>query len=351
MRRRDGRRTHTMERIEYIIKRLISAVFVFVAVSVMTFFIARVVPSDPAAAWVGSRPTAEQIERARVELGLDRPLYVQYGVYMTSLLQGDLGTSVTTRRPILTDVKAYLPATLELVFVSILIGIVIGIPLGVLSGAKRGSLFDHTTRFISIAGVSVPPFWLALIFQLIFFGYLGWLPLGGRISTTVSITHPVTVITGFHLIDTAVTGNWVAFRNALSHLILPAVVLATYPLGLTIRMLRSSMIEVLGEKYILAAETAGIPRRTVLFRFALKNAITPALNALGLSFVFSLTGAILVEMIFSWPGLGTYVTNAVLSVDFPVIVAVTLIVTVFYVLLNLVIDFIQALIDPRVTLK
>lgn len=338
-------------RMMYVGKRLLMAVVVLLSVSVMTFFIARVVPSDPAAAWVGPHPTREQIERVTVELGLDQPLPVQYVRYMEGLFQGDLGTSVTTKRAISSDIAIFLPATLEIVMVAMALAVVVGIPLGVLSGARKGSLLDHSTRLVSIAGISVPTFALALVVQLIFFGKLGWLPLGGRLSTPVALSDPVTRITGFLLIDSAVTGNWVAFRDAAVHLVLPSVVLATYPLGLVIRMTRSTMIEVLGEKYILAAQTLGVPRRTTLFVLALKNAIVPTLGALALSFVFSLTGSILVEVIFSWPGLGAYVTNAVLAVDFPVIVSVTLVVTVFYVLVNLAIDLIQAAIDPRVALE
>lgn len=340
-----------MKRLEYVVKRLIAAVFVLFAVSIMTFFIARVVPSDPAASWVGSHPTKEQIARATIELGLDKPLYVQYAVYLKSLLHGDFGTSVTTRHPIVQDIRAFLPATLELVFMSIILAVIIGIPLGVLSGSKKGSVLDHATRLISIAGVSIPAFWLGLILQLVFFSWLGWLPIGGRLSTRVSISYPIAHVTGFYVLDSLLTGNWVGLKDSLHHIILPAIVLATYPVGLTIRMVRSNMIEVLSEKYILAAKTSGLPQRLILFRLALKNAITPTLNALGLSFVYSMTGAILVEIIFSWPGLGNYVTNAILSVDFPVIVSVTLVVTVFYVFINLAIDLIQAAIDPRVTLE
>ena len=340
-----------MYRLEYILRRLVMAVAVLISVSIVTFFIARVVPSDPAAAWVGSHPTPEQIAQARESLGLDRPLYEQYFRYMQGILQGDLGNSVKTHQPISTDLKTYFPATLELVLVSMLIAVLFGIPLGVFSGSEKGSLLDHATRLLAIAGVSLPTFWLGLILQLIFFGRLGLLPLNGRISTEIGLYNPIAQITGFYLIDSAITGNWVAFKDALLHIILPAFTLATYPLGLTIRMTRSTMIEVLNEKYILAARVAGISERTVLFVLALKNAIIPTITVLGLSFVYSLTGAILVEVIFSWPGLGTYVTNAVLSIDFPVIVSVTLLVTVFYVFVNLILDLAQAMIDPRVTLQ
>jgi peptide/nickel transport system permease protein len=340
-----------LKQLDYILKRLVMAVFVLLSVSVVTFIIARVVPSNPAAAWVGPRPTPEQIEKATIELGLDKPLYVQYARYMQGLFAGDLGTSVTTRQPILTDIKAFLPATLELVLVGMLIAVLIGIPLGVLSGARKGSWLDHATRVISIAGVSMPAFLLGLLLQLLFFRQLDLLPLGGRISTAVSLTNPVQTISGMYLLDAALTGNWVAFRDAAVHIILPAFALATYPIGLAIRMTRSTMIEVLSEKYITAARISGISQRYILFVLALKNAIVPTLNALGLAFVYSLTGAILIEVIFSWPGLGTYVTNAVLSVDFPVIVSVTLIMTVFYIGINLLLDIIQAMVDPRVTLQ
>lgn len=340
-----------MHRIEYILRRLVMALLVLFSVSIITFLIARVVPSDPAAAWVGPRPTPEQIARAREQLGLDKPLHVQYLVYVRGLLRGDLGNSIKSRQPITVDLRTYLPATLELVLAGMLMAVLVGIPLGVLSGAFKGSLLDHATRLFSIAGVSMPTFWLGLLLQLLFFSRLGLLPLAGRISTETALYHPVAQITGFYLIDTAVTGNWVAFKDALIHIILPAFTLATYPIAMSIRMTRSRMIEVLGEKYILAARVSGIPERTILFILALKNAIVPTITVLGLSFVYSLTGALLVEVIFSWPGLGTYVTNAVLSIDFPVIVSVTLVVTVFYVFINLFLDLIQAMLDPRVTLS
>lgn len=337
-----------MRRLDYILKRMVMAIFVMISVSILTFFIARVVPSNPAAAWVGPHPTKEQIEKATLELGLDKPLYVQYQRYMQDLLSGDLGTSVRTHQPILSDIKTYLPATLELVLVGMLVATLVGIPLGVLSGAFKGSWLDHLTRLVSIAGVSMPAFLLGLLLQLLFFRQLGLLPLGARLSTEVSLFDPVTPITNMYLIDSAVTGNWTAFKDASIHIILPALALATYPIALAIRMTRSTIIEVLNEKYIMAARISGIRERTVLFILALKNAIVPTLNALGLAFVYSLTGAILIEIIFSWPGLGTYVTNAVLSVDFPVIVSVTLIMTVFYIAINLILDILQAFIDPRV---
>ncbi|OGO36676.1 MAG: peptide ABC transporter permease [Chloroflexi bacterium RBG_16_57_11] len=340
-----------MQRWEYVFRRLILAMVVLFSVSLLTFFIARILPSDPAAAWVGPRPTQEQIAKATITLGLDKPLYVQYWRYLSSLLQGDLGVSIKSRQPILTELKTYLPATLELVIASMLIGEIIGIPLGVLSGAKKGGALDNASRILAVACVSLPTFFLGLLFQLIFYARLGILPISGRVSNEIAINNPVTPITGFYTLDTLMTGNWAAFQDVFVHLILPAVTLAAFGLGLSVRMTRASIIEVLNEKYILAARVAGLPYRTILFVLALKNAIMPTLNVIGLSFVYALTGSILVEVIFSWPGLGLYLTNAVLSLDFPVIVSVTLIVAVFYVVVNLVLDLVQVAIDPRVTLS
>jgi len=334
----------------YLARRLALAALVLLSVSVITFFISRVVPSNPAAKWVGPHPTKEQIAAARIKLGLDKPLYTQYFMYMSDLLHGDFGVSVRTHQPIIKDLKTYLPATLELVVLGTIMALVIGIPLGVFSGAKKNSLLDHLSRLLAIAGVSMPTFWMGLLLQLFFFGKLGILPLGSRVDNAITIYHPVQQITGFYLIDSLVTGNLPAFRNSLVHLILPAFTLGTYAIGLTIRMTRSTMIEVLEEGYITAARAAGIPERTILFRLALKNAIIPTLTVVALSFVYSVTGAILVEVIFSWPGLGRYVTEAILGVDFPVIMAVTLVVTVLYVFINLFMDLLQAFLDPRVTL-
>jgi peptide/nickel transport system permease protein len=340
-----------MQKIEYLFKRLFLALIVLLSVSVITFLIARVLPSDPAAAWVGAHPTPEQIERATIDLGLDQPLTVQYFRYMRSVFQGDLGDSIRTHQPITTDLKTYLPATLELVLSGMFLAIVVGIPLGVLSGTYKGSWMDHLTRLISIGGVSLPSFWLGLLLQLLFFGLLGWLPVGGRVSNAIALNDPITQITGFYLLDALLTGNWAAFKDVLLHLILPAFTLATYPVALTIRMTRSTMIEVLNEKYILAAKISGLPKRTILFSLALKNAIIPTITVLGLSFVYSLTGSLLTEIVFSWPGLGTYVTDAVLSIDFPVIVSVTLVITVFYVFINLFLDLLQSALDPRISLQ
>lgn len=340
-----------MAKAEYIIRRLLLAFLVLVGVSIITFVIARMVPSDPAALYVGPRAKPEAREAARIKLGLDRPLYQQYLRYMGEVLRGDFGISVRSRRPIIDDLKIFLPATLELVLLSMIFTLVVGIPLGVLSAAFKDSWVDHFSRIFAVINVSMPVFWLALLLQLLFVRQLDLLPVGGRISREIAILAPIEKVTGFYLIDTALAGNWSAFRDALRHLILPSVALASYAIGLSIRMTRATMVEVLQQKYITAAWAAGLTRRTVYFKLALKNAIVPTLMVLSLSFVWQVSGAMLVEIVFLWPGLGTYLVNAILTIDFPIVVSVALIVTVFYVFSNLFVDVLQAVIDPRVSLE
>jgi len=332
----------------YVSKRIILSVLVILGTISITFFLSRVVPSHPEVLWVGQHPRPEQIARAREMLGLDKPIYVQYFSYLANFLRGDLGQSIRFKTNILSDILLRLPATLELVITSFIIAIALGIPLGVISAVKENKLTDHLTRTASIAGASIPVFWLGIVFQIVFFGMLGILPLTGRISPEIALESPITRITGFYLIDSLVTGNWPAFTDALIHLILPAITIAAYPLGLCTRMVRASMIEVLRENYIRAARASGIPERTIVFRFALKNSIVPALTALGLSFAYSITGAFLVEFIFSWGGIGSYLTYALSSIDYPVVVGVTIFVCVFYVAINLILDIFQAMVDPRV---
>ncbi len=339
-----------MSGLTWLLRRLSLSVFVFIGVLILTFVVSRVIPGNPAALYAGARPRPEQVAAIEVKLGLDKPLHEQFRLYVSDLLSGDLGESYHSRRSINTDLSIYLPATLELVIAAVIIALVVGIPAGVLAGAYPGSVFDYATRFVAIAGVSVPSFWLALLAQFVFFSTLDWLPLGGRISRDVSLFNPIAAQTGFYLIDSAISGNWRAFFDALHHLILPAMALSAYPLGVTIRMIQASMLEALAEPYIMAARASGISRRVILFKLALKNAIMPALTVVGLSFAYSITGAFLVETIFSFPGVGRYVTEAVLNVDFPVIIAVTLVVTIVYILVNLAVDLAQALLDPRVRL-
>jgi peptide/nickel transport system permease protein len=334
----------------YMAKRLIQTIIIILGISAITFFLARIAPSDPAALWVGAHARAEQIERARLELGLDKPIYVQYYIYIRDLIGGDWGTSYRTRRPVLEDIMNYLPASLELAMVGQIIATTIGIPLGVIAASKKDTKIDHASRVLAIAALSVPVFWIGILLQIFFARTLGILPIEGRLDLYISMTNPVREITGFYLIDSLVTGNFVAFGDALKHIILPAIALAAYSTGLSLRMTRSTMIEVLREKYLTTARAFGLPENQVRFKYALKNAIVPTLMVVGISFSWSLTGAFLVEVIFNWPGLGTYLWRAILAVDYPVIVGITIIAAFVIVFVNLVLDLAQAWIDPRVRL-
>lgn len=339
-----------MSRGEYLLRRLGLAVFVILGVLMVTFIVSRVVPGDPARLYLGPRAQPEALERVREELGLNDPLPKQFVSYVFDTLRGELGYSFRTKRPILDDLRTRLPATMELVIFATLLSLLIGVPVGVLGAAYRGKIFDQVSRLITIGGVSMPAFWLALLLQLLFFLWLGWLPLGGRVSQNVMLSHPIEQITGFYLIDAAITGNWIAWRDAALHMIMPAVVLSTYPISLSVRMTRASMVDVLSETYITAARAAGLSEREILFKLALKNAIVPTLTVMGLVFAYSITGAVLVEIVFTWPGMGSYMSSAILNSDIYVLFGVTLVVTIIYILINLLVDFIQATLDPRIRL-
>jgi peptide/nickel transport system permease protein len=339
-----------MSRVEYLFRRLGLAILVLVGVLVVTFVVSRVVPGDPARLYIGPRASAERLEEVRQQLGLNDPLPVQFIRYIGDILHGQLGYSFRTKRPILDDLKLRLPATMELVILDATLALVIGVVVGVLGAAKRGKIFDQLSRVVTIAGVSIPPFWLALLLQLVFFLHLGWLPLGGRVSQDIMLNHPITHITGFYLIDAAVTGNWIAWRDAALHLILPVCVLATYPISLAVRMTRASMVDVLSETYVTAARAAGLSEREILYRLALKNGIVPTLTVMGLIFGYSITGAIVVEIVFTWPGMGSYMSDAILNSDIYVLFAVTIVVTLVYIVINLLVDLIQAALDPRIRL-
>jgi peptide/nickel transport system permease protein len=335
---------------EYILRRLGLGLLVILGTLLVTFMVSQVVPGDPARLYLGSRATPERIAEVRTQLGLDKPIPVQFVNYVIRTLQGELGQSYRTKRPIIQDIKIRLPATMEMVVYAMLLAMVIGVPVGVLGASRKGRFFDQVSRVVTVAGVSLPTFWLALLLQLIFFLYLGWLPLGGRISQQVMLKHPIENLTGFYLVDAAVTGNWIAWKDAAVHMILPVVVLATYPISLVVRMTRAAMIDVLSDTYITAARAAGLKEREVLFKLALKNSIVPTLTVMGLLFAYSITGAVLVEIVFTWPGMGSYMADAILNNDIFVLFGVTVVVTLIYIVVNLVVDLIQAALDPRVRL-
>ena len=340
-----------MQRLEFLLRRLGTSLFVLIGVSIITFFIARVVPANPAALYIGPKARQEDIERVTKQLGLDKPLPVQYAVYMQELLQGDLGTSISTKRPITEELAGRIPATMELLFSGMFIAILLGVPLGVLSARWQGKPFDWMVRIISIVGVSMPAFFLGLIFQIVFFRNLDLLPLAGRVDSDLRFSYPLTEITNFILLDSLLTSNWVTLKDAFLHLILPAFTLAAYPIGLIARMTRAAMLEVLEQDYIRTAKAYGIRQYFIIYFYALKNAISPALTVIGLTFAFALTGTFFVEVLFNWPGLGLFTVRSLLNLDYPAIMGMTLFGATGYVLINLVVDLLQAWVDPRVSLR
>lgn len=331
----------------FIVKRLLLGILVLFGVVLITFVLTRVIPSDPAAQWVGQRATAEQIQAARIELGLDKPLHVQLGKYLADLLKGDLGRSLRSHQPVARELKAYLPATVELVFLSTIVAMFIGIPLGVASARRKDQLVDHISRFFSVGAVSLPTFWVGMFLQLIFYRWLELLPLGDQLSMGIKLTRDIPHITGFLLFDSLITGDFVVFRDVLAHIILPGITIALYPIGLVARMTRSALLEILDEDYIRAARSYGLPEKTVMWSYALKNSLGPTATVVALSIGYTLVNTFLVEAIFSWPGIGSYIASAVISLDYPAIMGVTIFSACAYVVLNLVADIIIAL-DPRV---
>ncbi len=339
-----------MRKLEFIIRRIALSLLVLLGLSVVTFTLARVVPSNPASLYLGPRARPEEIARVEEQMGLNRPLPVQYFYYLRDVLRGDWGNSIATKRPVLQEIGDRAPASLELLFVGMSLAVLIGVPLGVFSARWQGKPFDVVTRTTSIIGVSLPSFWLGLLFQIFFFRMLGVLPLTNRVDSNLRFTSPINEITGFYLFDTLVTGNWIAFQDVARHIILPALTLAAYPIGLIARMTRATMLEVLSQNYIRTARAYGIRQRIVIYAYALKNAIGPTLTVIGLTLAYSLTGTFFVEIVFNWPGLGLFTVHSLLNVDYPAIMGITLFGASAYVTINLVVELIQAWIDPRISL-
>ena len=335
--------------LEYILKRILSSIVVLIGVVTITFFIARVIPSNPEVKWAGQRATAEQLEAARIELGLDKSLPEQYVIYLGDLLHGNLGKSLRTHQPVAAELKHYIPATLELVLLAFLLAVLIGIPLGIYSAKKKDQLLDHVSRFFSIGAVSLPTFWVALFFQLIFYKSLSLLPIGGRLSVEATIFQTVPNITGLLLLDCLLTGNFTLMGDAFLHIIMPCVTIALYPIGLVARMTRSALLEILGEDYITAGHSYGLRDSKMLWKYALKNSLGTTATDVALSMGYTLTDTFLVEAIFSWPGIGSYISGAVTTLDYPAIIGVTLFGACCYIILNLLADIIIAS-DPRVRL-
>jgi peptide/nickel transport system permease protein len=336
--------------IRFLLRRLASSAVVLAGVSVITFFLARVIPVDAAAISIGPRARPEEIERARVALGLDQPLPAQYATYMRDMLTGDWGTSIATKQPVLDEILRRLPATLELITAAMLIAVPVGLALGLASARWQGRPVDAGVRIASIVGVSVPAFFLGILLQILFFRSLDILPLSGRVDADLRFTDPIASISGVYLIDSLITGNWTAFIDVSWHIILPAITLAAYPIGLIARMTRSSMLEVLQKDHIRTARAYGLRERFILRKRALRNALVPVLTIIGLTLAYLLTGTFFVEVVFNWPGLGTYAVKSIVDTDYPAIMGIALFGAAAYVVINLVVDVAQAWVDPRIRL-
>ena len=297
-------------------------ILVVAGVCVITFIISHLIPGDPARLLAGDRASDE----------------------IDALLHGDLGTSIRTGRPVLEDLKTFFPATLELAFCALLIALLVGIPLGVLSAVYRNRWTDHLVRLMALTGISTPAFWLGLGVIVLFYGKLDWLPGSGRLDDWFD---PPTRVSGFYLLDSLLEGNIEVFFNALQHLILPAATLAFVHLGIVARQIRSAMLEQLNEDYIRTALASGLPKFTIVVRYALPNALIPSITVLGLALGDLLYGAVLTETVFAWPGMGAYVVSSIQALDFPAVMGFAIVVSFAYVLVNLVVDLLYLWIDPR----
>jgi len=308
------------------------------------FFMVRAIPGDPAQIMLGQQATQEQVQQIRENMGLDKPIFVQYGLFLKDALRGDLGDSIVTGRPVTTELLTRLPATLELTAFAMLIAILVGIPVGVISAVRQYSLLDKTTSVLALTGISMPIFWLAMILVVIFGVNLELLPFPGRLDPTTGIT----AITGLVLVDSLLTLNFAGFWDGLLHLIMPALALATIPMAVIMRMTRSSMLEVMNEDYVRTARAKGVVPWRVVFKHALRNAMLPTITVIGLQTGLLMGGAIITETIFSWPGIGLYTYNSISSRDYASIQGVVLYAALLFVLVNLLVDILYAILDPRV---
>ncbi|MDD1778667.1 MAG: ABC transporter permease [Candidatus Helarchaeota archaeon] len=330
-----------------IFRRVITVIpVVFIAVTII-FFISHLVPGDPARLIAGQFANEDQVEKIRKEYNLDKPIPIQYILYLRDTLRGEFGISMHTRRPIMQDIKEFYPATIELGLVSIFLIITIGVPLGVISAIKKDKLLDHFSRFFAIGGVAAPVFWVGILAQLLFFYKLGILPIGDRLS--YGITSPEH-ITGLYLIDSLLTRNWKVFWDSIYHIILPAMLMSVSSMSSVVRQTRNEMLSVMKEDYVLFHTAYGLSTKIVVYKYALRNALTPTISVLGLTFGLLLSRCYLVETICGWPGIGRYVAMAVLTSDFPAISGATMIIAFSYVFINLAVDIAYMLLNPKVKL-
>lgn len=316
-------------------------------VTLISFVISHAVPADPVVSNLGQQASQrpEIVAAFRAKWGLDRPLYEQYFTFLGSLARGDLGTSINTRRSISADVGQFLPATVELATAAILFALVIGLPLGVLSALYRDGPIDHLARLVSLVGVSIPIFWLATVSLVVFYATLQIAVGPGRLAPQMP---PPPFVTGFYVVDSVLARDWVTLRSAVEHLVLPSLVLGSSVMGLVTRVTRTSMLDVLDQDYMRTARAKGLVERVVIVRHALRNALIPTVTVLGLAYGGLLSGAVMTETIFAWPGLGRYAFQAAVQNDFPAIMGVTFVIALMYILVNLAVDLLYGLLDPQI---
>ncbi|MBZ9792679.1 ABC transporter permease [Rhizobium sp. 3T7] len=324
---------------------LVAAVTTYLGLLAVTFFIGRVVPIDPVLAILGDRAPAHVVERVRRELGFDLPLYQQFYIYLKSILSGDFGTSVLTTNPVMVDIRRVFPATIELATLGTIIGSVIGVPLGVLAAVKRGSIADQIVRVIGLIGYSVPIFWLALISLVIFYAQLRWVAFPGRID--IVFEYSFTPVTGFYLLDSAMQGQWDVFYDVFRHIILPASLLGYFSLAYISRMTRSFMLNELSQEYVVAARAKGLSETRVIWGHALRNAAVPLVTVIALSYAGLLEGSVLTETVFSWPGIGLYITNSLQNADMNAVLGGTIVIGTVFIGINLLSDLLYRTLDPR----
>ncbi|MEM1610911.1 MAG: ABC transporter permease [Sulfolobales archaeon] len=334
-----------MSLFRYVVRRVIYMVLVVLGIATIVFFITRVLPGDPVGAILGPQAPPDVVDRIRREYGFDKPIYIQYIDFIANLIRGDLGKSISTNRPVIDDLRERFPATFELATASLVIALILGIPLGIMSAIKKDKPADHIIRIVSLFGVSMPVFWLGLILLLIFYYILGILPGPGRLDPY--IMEPPR-ITGLITIDSLISGNFDAFRNAVAHLILPASVLGYLSSAYIARITRASILETLRQEHVKFAISKGLPKNTVLLRHVIRPSLIPIITVVGLVYGGLLEGAVLTETIFGWPGLGSYLTRAMIYMDYNAIVGGVIIIAIIYSVVNLVVDIIYAYIDPRI---
>jgi len=333
--------------LRFVVRRLILIVPILLGLSILVFLWIRALPGSPATTLLGERATAEQIQAINEQYGLNEPIYDQYWAYLQQVGSGDFGQSVTTRRPVFDEFLERFPATIELAIGAMLFSICLGIPLGFLAAKRYGSFFDHFSLFASLLGISIPIFVLAIILKYIFAVRLGWLPTVGRVSVLTSLEHP----TNFYILDSIITGNWAAFWDAIRHLILPAIALGTIPLAIITRITRAAVLDVQNEDYVRTARAKGVAPRTVDSRHILRNAMLPIATIIGLQMGLLLSGAVLTETVFAWPGIGTWLVDAIEARNYPVLQGGILFIAFVFVIVNLVVDVSYGFLNPRIRLS